>query len=85
MTSNPSQSSFVVVANRLAVDRVTDDDGNQAWQTSPGGLVTALEPVLRERGGAWVGWAGKTDDQLDPFDHDGLHLVPVPLSAATRP
>lgn len=81
MTSNPSQSSFVVVANRLAVDRVTDDDGNQAWQTSPGGLVTALEPVLRDRGGAWVGWAGKTDDQLDPFDHDGLHLVPVPLSA----
>ncbi|MCG8591692.1 MAG: bifunctional alpha,alpha-trehalose-phosphate synthase (UDP-forming)/trehalose-phosphatase [Proteobacteria bacterium] len=25
---------------------------------SPGGLVSALEPVLRARGGTWVGWPG---------------------------
>lgn len=81
MTSNPAQSSFVVVANRLAVDRVTDDDGNQTWQTSPGGLVTALEPVLRQHGGAWVGWAGQPDDEVEPFEHEGLQLAPVALSA----
>ena len=75
------KSSFVVVANRLAVDRVTDDEGNQGWRTSPGGLTTALEPVLRARGGAWVGWVGSPDEDLAPFHHDGLNLVPVRLSA----
>ena len=25
---------------------------------SAGGLVSALEPVLRKQGGTWVGWAG---------------------------
>lgn len=30
------------------------------WSAAPGsgGLVTALLPVLRERGGLWIGWAG---------------------------
>ena len=72
-----SQADFVVVANRLPVDR--DADGG--WQTSPGGLVTALEPVLRKTGGAWVGWAGKPDLELDPFEFDGMDLVPITLSA----
>ncbi len=27
----------------------------------PGGLVTALEPILRTHRGAWVGWAGIAD------------------------
>lgn len=69
--------SFVVVANRLPVDR--DDDGG--WRRSPGGLVTALEPVMRDADGAWVGWPGKPDLDLDPFDFEGTHLVPVALSA----
>jgi trehalose 6-phosphate synthase/phosphatase len=25
---------------------------------SPGGLVTALEPALRDHGGVWIGWSG---------------------------
>lgn len=28
---------------------------------SPGGLVAALGPVLRDRGGVWVGWPGTTE------------------------
>ena len=73
-------ADFVVVANRLPVDRITTDDGHMSWRSSPGGLVTALEPVLRAHHGAWVGWHGATDEVLDPFEHDGMHLVPVPLS-----
>lgn len=73
-------ADFVVVANRLPVDRTTDTGGAVAWRTSPGGLVTALEPVMQERHGAWVGWPGAPDEALDPFDYDGYHLVPVPLS-----
>lgn len=48
------KAEFVVVANRLPVDRIVED-GEVSWRTSPGGLVTALEPVMRRRGGAWVG------------------------------
>ena len=74
-------ASFVVVANRLAVDRVVDDEGNVSWQTSPGGLVTALEPVMRQKGGAWVGWHGAADETIEGFTHEGYDIVPVPLSS----
>ncbi|MFB2581186.1 trehalose-6-phosphate synthase [Herbiconiux sp. P15] len=72
---------FVVVSNRLPVDRITDADGNPSFRTSPGGLVTALEPVMREADGAWIGWTGSADDEAEPFEHDGIHLIPVGLSA----
>ncbi len=73
--------SFVVVSNRLPVDHVADADGTTSWTRSPGGLVTALEPVMQANDGAWVGWAGKPDLDIAPFDNDGIHIVPVPLSA----
>jgi len=44
---------FVVVANRLPVDLERLPDGTSRWKRSPGGLVTALEPVLRSNKGAW--------------------------------
>ncbi|HWJ51917.1 MAG TPA: trehalose-6-phosphate synthase, partial [Propionibacteriaceae bacterium] len=77
----PTKAAFVVVANRLPVDRVEQPDGSSEWRPSPGGLVTAFEPVMRSREGAWVGWPGAPDEQLEPFVHQGLRLVPVPLSA----
>ena len=73
-------ADFVVVANRLPVDRIISGEGEMSWRSSPGGLVTALEPVLRAQHGAWVGWHGATDEDLKPFTHDGMYLVPVPLS-----
>ena len=69
------------MANRLPVDQVNEPDGSTSWGRSPGGLVTALEPVLRSNDGAWVGWPGGVDQELEPFDSDGLQLVPVSLSA----
>ncbi len=72
---------FVVVANRLPVNRVTDEGGVATWQTAPGGLVTALEPLMREKGGAWIGWIGVPDEVAKPFEHDGYQVVPVELSA----
>jgi alpha,alpha-trehalose-phosphate synthase [UDP-forming] len=73
--------AFVVVSNRLPVDRVVAEDGSAAWKQSPGGLVTALEPVMRDADGAWVGWIGQPGGELDPFTHDGIRIVPVALSA----
>lgn len=72
---------FVVVANRLPVDRRTNDDGSQGWAASPGGLVTALIPVMKEHGGTWVGWGGSADETIEPFAFDGFGVHPVPLSA----
>ena len=73
-------AEFVVIANRLPVDRVVAPDGSTTWRTSPGGLVTALEPVMRREGGAWIGWHGAPDEDLKPFEHGGLQLEPVPLA-----
>src|SRR2546430_15431363 len=58
-STEAADHNFVVVASRLPVDRVGGPDGQPEWQTSPGGLVTALEPVMREVGGAWIGWSGE--------------------------
>lgn len=80
-TSDNHRSAFVLVANRLPVDRQVDDQGNQTWRTSPGGLVTALEPVMRQHDGIWVGWSGSPDDDLSPFTHEHFHLAPIRLSA----
>jgi trehalose 6-phosphate synthase len=82
---DPGQAAtfeFVVVSNRLPVDRLVDDDGAVTWRRSPGGLVTAVEPVMQKHGGAWVGWDGGTDGPEDPLDEGGMRLVPVPLSVA---
>jgi trehalose 6-phosphate synthase len=73
-------ADVVIVANRLPVDRVVNPDGASAWRRSPGGLVTALEPVMRANDGAWIGWPGGTEQDLQPFVEDGLSLVPVALT-----
>jgi trehalose 6-phosphate synthase len=74
---------FMVVSNRLPVDRVSPgdsgDDGS-GWRRSPGGLVTALAPMMTKTDGAWVGWHGAPDETVKPFSHGGMDLVPGQLS-----
>ena len=74
---------FMVVSNRLPVDRCapgeSGDDGS-GWRRSPGGLVTALAPMMTKTDGAWVGWHGAPDETVKPFSHGGMDLVPVQLS-----
>lgn len=77
MSNTSNEADFVVVSNRLPVDRSGEGD---EWRRSPGGLVAALEPVLQATGGAWVGWPGLSDLELAPFAFDGMDLVPVALS-----
>lgn len=75
MPTASGDNSFVVVANRLPVDRT-----ESGWQASPGGLVAALAPVLRRHSGCWVGWPGEPGMHVDPFEFDGISLRPVDLS-----
>ncbi|GKT34121.1 Trehalose-6-phosphate synthase, partial [Aduncisulcus paluster] len=73
-------SDFVVVANRLPIDLVKLPDGKTTWKRSPGGLVTAMEPLLRKRRGAWVGWPGVPDTDVEPVSEDDMVLYSVRLS-----
>jgi len=73
-------AKLVVVANRLPVDRVTLPDGTVTWRSSPGGVVSALEPVMREQRAAWIGWPGVSGEVEIPDDASDLWLVPVAIS-----
>ncbi|MFZ2512692.1 MAG: trehalose-6-phosphate synthase [Gordonia sp. (in: high G+C Gram-positive bacteria)] len=83
-------ADFVVVANRLPVNKQTGADGTVTWTRAPGGLVTALAPIFDKQAGrgrpgkfdtgAWVGWTGSADSDDDP-QVDGIEIHPVHLSA----
>jgi trehalose 6-phosphate synthase/phosphatase len=77
---------LVCVSNRLPIVLQRIDD---QWQASPssGGLVSALEPILRNHGGMWIGWPG-ADDGVDvsallqsTAATMGYQLQPVPLTS----
>src|SRR5712671_2660080 len=82
-------SRLIVVSNRLpfALDLTSED----LWTVTPaaGGLVSAIEPVLRERGGTWIGWPGVAGEiPRTPLEKAtrgvGYAVVPVSLSKAER-
>jgi len=50
---------LVVVANRLPVELTFDEQGDAEWRRAPGGLVSALDPVMRDRDALWIGWGGR--------------------------
>jgi trehalose 6-phosphate synthase len=77
-----ARRALVVVANRLPVDETVLPDGTVEWRRSPGGLVTALHAVLRDRQATWIGWTGGIDSAPSVPDLDGLRLRAVPLSEA---
>ena len=79
-STSSGNSDFVVVANRLPIDMERLPDGTTTWKRSPGGLVTALEPLLRKHRGAWIGWPGVADGPEEPIVEDDLQLYPVRLS-----
>ena len=72
---------MVVVANTLPVRR-TKERGKSIWELSPGGLVSALQPIVRRLQGAWIGWTGVAGRAPEPFMHGDIANIPVPISAA---
>jgi trehalose 6-phosphate synthase len=55
---NAEERELVVVANRLPVEY----DEESGWGPAPGGLVSAMEAVLRDRDATWIGWSGRFED-----------------------
>jgi trehalose 6-phosphate synthase/phosphatase len=76
---------LVVVSNRLPIVISKEDD---QWRIQPGsgGLITALNPILKENKSLWIGWPGtgediQTQELLDQFGSEqGYKLVGIPLS-----
>ncbi len=82
--TNPGYERLVVVSNRLPVVLSRDAAGEVSLSPGQGGLVTALAPVLRDRGGVWIGWTGTdapTPEELfsSVRCRAGYTLVPVSL------
>ena len=82
-------SRLILVSNRLPFALEPAGEGQWSVKPSPGGLVSALGPVLRGRGGTWIGWPGVAGEIPDaPFAEAtrdaGYEVVSVALSEAER-
>jgi len=73
--------AIVVVSNRLPFTFTRTADGIER-SPSAGGLISALKPVLRKRGGTWIGWSGVDlhEDERLPTDAEPYRITPVVLS-----
>ena len=79
---------LIVVCNRLPFVFKRGPGGRWRTEHGSGGLVSALLPVLRDRGGSWIGWPGtaETGPDLDAAvaaagGDVGFALKPVTLDA----
>jgi trehalose 6-phosphate synthase len=75
------KSAFVVVAHRLPIDDGAGSVGVVVgeWRRSPGGLTSALHPILARTPTAWVGWDGRPGPAPDVGDIDGVRMCAVTL------
>ena len=62
-----AEAPIIVASNRLPFSFHRTSKGLER-RPSPGGLVSALEPVLRKRGGTWVGWPGIVPREGESFE-----------------
>lgn len=69
----------VIIANRLPVRYVPFDQGGE-WAPSPGGLVSALTSVLKNRNGLWIGWPGSAEYDTLPTSYEGIQLEKIDIS-----
>lgn len=68
MASEMGQKRLIVASNRLPF--VLGQGADDEWRIEPGagGLVTALVPVLQDRGGVWIGWPGSVEVKGDALE-----------------
>src|SRR5262245_12766484 len=69
--------SVVVLANREPFRHDRAPDGTIAVSGSGGGLVTALEPLMKACSGVWVAHGAGTADQAVVDARDGLDVPPA--------
>jgi trehalose 6-phosphate synthase len=72
------RDQLVVLANRLPIELADPARSQALWRTALGGMVTALEPIVREHHGTWIGWDRHVPGV--PAEHGGMRLHPIHLA-----
>ncbi|HVS66500.1 MAG TPA: trehalose-6-phosphate synthase [Thermoanaerobaculia bacterium] len=61
------------------------EDGATGWKRTTGGLVSALEPLVRRRNGTWIAWSPGAERRIVrsrvPGDGASFAMLQVPLSS----
>ena len=74
-----SLSRLIIVSNREPYEHRLVKN-HLIWERASGGLISALDPMMRRLGGTWIAWgSGKAD--RDVVDQD--MVVEVPPDAPT--
>ncbi|MCP5116976.1 MAG: trehalose-6-phosphate synthase, partial [bacterium] len=92
VSGQPAGNRLIIVSNRLPIVLHREDKGSWKIRPGSGGLVTALAPVLRNRGGLWIGWPGTVEEEEIQLDellaeatrNSGYALRPVVITAEER-
>jgi trehalose 6-phosphate synthase/phosphatase len=82
------EKKLIVVSNRLPYYQ----EDNQNWKRASGGLINAIEPIIIQTGGTWLGWDGNSSDSykigpVNELSSATKHLPPhyqigrIPLTA----
>ncbi len=87
LTELLTSQRFIVVSNRLPI-LIKSAGGRPTISPASGGLITALEPLLKRNHGVWVGWPGNFDlseDEVlklsEKYHHRmGYNLHPIILT-----
>jgi trehalose 6-phosphate synthase/phosphatase len=86
-----TSNRLIVISNRLPATLRAKSAGAWRAQKSSGGLAAAMNPVLKRRGGVWIGWPGDSSGIGDPARQeildtwksaDGLMPVEMPPDIA---
>jgi len=73
------RTAFLVLSNRMPCIEGADR------RREVGGLVAALEPALRDRGGIWLGWSGQErEGDVDVSVNDDSRLVQATFDLPER-
>jgi trehalose 6-phosphate synthase len=78
-------AKILIVSNRLPI-RISREGDQVSVKPGSGGLVTALAPVLKDRGGMWIGWDGDPMGDAprtlveDQSSSAGYQLKPISLT-----
>ena len=72
---------LIILSNREPY-KVEAKKGKKVFEKTVGGLVSALEPILRERGGTWVCWGRKGGGAYPEIKvSEGFYIKQVPLTS----
>ena len=78
-SSTPDTFDLVIVSNRLPYSAAPDPSQLRELDSSPGGLIAAMRPVMDSHPGAWVGWSGSASPTSPRYTVGTVEYSPVAL------